>query len=106
MQSDWLVSAAGCMPYSCSQRTHTGVCTNETNFIGDRIMINMERIDCVSEVGPMQTSAARAAKTLGINPRSLWTRLSLVQYRMFYWGIELCTHITACMNQRAKLPSS
>ena len=33
MQSDGLVSAAGCMPYACSQRTHTGVCSYETNLL-------------------------------------------------------------------------
>ena len=37
-------------------------------------MVNMKGMGCVSEGGTMQTSAARAAKTLGISPRSLWTQ--------------------------------
>jgi hypothetical protein len=36
-------------------------------------MFNMERMDCVSEGEPMLISALKAAKTLGISPRSLWT---------------------------------
>ena len=71
MQSDWLVSVAGCMPYACSQHTQRVVCTNYIN--GDRIMVNVERMDCVSEGEPMLISATQAAKTLGISPRSLWT---------------------------------
>jgi hypothetical protein len=36
-------------------------------------MVNVERMDCVSEGEPMLISALKAAKTLGISPRSLWT---------------------------------
>ena len=71
MESDGLGSVAGCMPYACSQHTQRVVCTNYIN--GDRIMVNVERMDCVSEGEPMLISALKAAKTLGISPRSLWT---------------------------------
>ena len=106
MQSDGLVSAAGCMSYSCSQRTHTDVCTYETYFIGDRIMVNMERMDCVSEGGPRLTSATQAAKTLGISPRSLWTLTQAGTIPYVRLGHRVMYTHNSLQKQRAKLPSS
>lgn len=55
---------------------------------------------------PMLISVLKAAKTLGISPRSLWTLTRAGTIPFIQLGRRVITHTTAYMKQRPKLPSS